>query len=352
MALNFSLENLNESLPQSQLEFANQGSFEFPNGKMDLINSSFDKKGSGGEIFDLNNSSSQEFVLFTETKPKETNFEVPAAPRPRRDTIDNAFWLFNDCEFNTWTPKYSSEDLLQDCMLLRKRTSFANIPEFKIAEVNKKPLSSELIEPKKKFKKGVGCSCGKSRCLRLHCKCFNVQGYCGPDCGCVDCLNTPEFEDERSFVINKTKNIFAKAFESKIVKAKNNLALNSQGCRCKTGCQKKYCDCYRNQAGCSPICKCIGCKNTRVEIDPVEVRQHFEPALRSKGRIVIMSPFEDKSKKVYRELEDDSRDTADLDSRIDSRKCVITFRNYRKEKSNSSLTEDSPLCKKLTRPLD
>lgn len=345
MALNFSLENLNESLPHSQAEFMNQSSFEFPNGKLDLMNSSFDKKGSNGEIFEMNNGNSQEFLLFTESRSKELNPESAGEVFTRRDTIDNAFWLFNDSEFSGWTPKYSSDDVFQDCMLLRKRPSISTVRDLKSTEVIKKLEPSELIEPKKKFKKGVGCSCGKSKCLRLHCKCFNAQGYCGPDCGCVECYNTPEFEDERKFVINKTKNIFAKAFESKIVLAKNNVALNSQGCRCKTGCKKKYCDCFRNGAGCSPICKCIGCKNSRVEIDPEEVRQHFEPALRSKDRIMIMSPYEDKSTKLRRELEEDSRETAD----IDSRKCVITYRNYKKEKSNSSVMDCPPSFNKFIR---
>jgi len=342
MALNFSLENLNESLPLSRIEYMKQNSFEFPNAKLDLINSSFDKKGSGGEIFDENHSESQEFLLFSESRCKDPDPESIPGLSARRDTIDNPFWLNNDCEFVGWTPRYSCDDILQDCMNIRKRPSFSAVQDLKSAEVIKKPEPIKLIERKKRFKKGVGCSCGKSKCLRLHCRCFNAQGYCGSDCGCVDCYNTPEFEDERKFVIRKTKNIFAKAFESKIVKAKNNVALNSQGCRCKTGCQKKYCDCYRNSAGCSPICKCLGCKNTRVEIEVDEVRRHFEPALRSKNRILILSPHEDKSTKTRHEFEEDSRDTADLDSRLDSKKCIITYRNYRKEKINSSLADCPP----------
>jgi hypothetical protein len=350
MALNFSLENINESCPHSQHEFANQGSFEFSNGKLDIDSSCFDKKGSSGEIFDMNNNNnSQEFLLFTETRPKEPNVEASAVSFGRRDTIDNVFWLFNDCEFNFTTPKYSTEDIIQDSMLLRKRTSISTLSEFKTTEVAKILEPCRLIEPRKKFVKGVGCSCGKSRCLRLHCKCFNAQNYCGPSCGCVECYNTHEFEDERRFVINKTKSIFSKAFEPKLVQASNNVKINSQGCRCKTGCQKKYCDCFRNSVGCSPICKCIACKNTRIEINPEEVRQHFEPALRSKDRILILSPYENKSKRVVKELEEDSRETDDFDYRIELKKCVIAYRGYKKDRSNSSLLECSPSFNNFTR---
>lgn len=34
-----------------------------------------------------------------------------------------------------------------------------------------------------------GCKCKKSQCQKKYCECYNEGAFCGPDCGCVDCLN-------------------------------------------------------------------------------------------------------------------------------------------------------------------
>lgn len=138
---------------------------------------------------------------------------------------------------------------------------------------------------------GQHCSCKKSQCVRLHCACFKNGGYCGPDCGCTDCVNQSQFEAARSFVIKKTLEINPQAFTSKIklLGSSENL-VNSQGCNCsRNGCKKNYCDCFKSGVGCSSLCRCEGCLNGKRELGEKEVAQVGKKISRKKHKIVIGS---------------------------------------------------------------
>ena len=189
-------------------------------------------------------------------------------------------------------------------------------------------------------KKGTGCNCKKTRCLRLHCKCFNKLGYCSDECMCLDCCNRNQFEEERQFVIDKTRGIFPQAFQSKIEQLDGIGSINNQGCKCKTGCRKNYCDCFKNGVSCSPICRCESCTNTKLTVEPSEVRRRYCPAFRSKDKIVI---FEDKKVEVKEKAERllflstlDSKETIEQDDKPQQKKVCVGYQTYKRKKYNTS----------------
>lgn len=309
--------------------------------------------------------------MLPEMSPAPSSFDIFQLETPPRqksdqnlerlDTLSGAWW-FNDgnCEDEVWpnqdtydifpedafvAPNFFSNPLTekQEPDIKSSKVSYTvnklNIDNgaeklLNASKINSDQKSSNESFYSKRSKKSSGCSCKRTRCLRLHCKCFRTTGYCSPSCGCVGCFNTPEYESERQFVMDKMRQIFVKAFEPKVT-AVGGALLNSQGCRCKTGCRKNYCDCFRNGSGCSPICKCLNCRNDQVALDPNEVRALYEPALRSKNKIVIqgldsITNREKNSNGVFEDL--DSQKTVDADNKGEGRTLTVAYQTYKRPK--------------------
>ncbi len=196
----------------------------------------------------------------------------------------------------------------------REREDFKILQDINIPVKTKHPKIKrvkKITKPKKKSstknhkkKQKVECNCKKSKCLKLYCECFAKGLICGVDCNCKDCHNSEDLKELRNLVIQETleKNPFAFKSKYKKIKEKKSL-LHSRGCNCtKTGCIKKYCECYNAGTGCSRLCRCSNCKNEKIEIKDEEVKLYYDRILRKRKRKSILKDCFNKKVEILKEL--------------------------------------------------
>eukprot|EP00656_Telonema_subtile_P001362 TRINITY_DN1061_c0_g1_i1.p1 TRINITY_DN1061_c0_g1~~TRINITY_DN1061_c0_g1_i1.p1 ORF type:complete len:393 (-),score=48.29 TRINITY_DN1061_c0_g1_i1:317-1495(-) len=107
------------------------------------------------------------------------------------------------------------------------------------------------------------CRCRKSKCLKLYCECFAGQEKCTSSCKCISCENTAEHARVREEA--KLAIIRSRSVDSDGNSVGNDVHVGKCNCR-RSGCRKKYCECFNACVECTSACKCVGCVNTGGQI--------------------------------------------------------------------------------------
>ena len=163
-----------------------------------------------------------------------------------------------------------------------------------IASASPRSIAARASTPRDSASQRKRCNCKNSKCLKLYCECFASGKYCDA-CNCAGCKNNDEHAHERQSAIEQTLERNPNAFRPKIINQTTNGTLDgagagdgattearhNRGCHCKrSGCLKKYCECFQAAIYCVERCRCAECKNFEGSEAHEEVKRTHGPDAR------------------------------------------------------------------------
>lgn len=152
---------------------------------------------------------------------------------------------------------------------------------------------SQILDSHRQDVQHMGCTCKKTRCLKLYCQCFAFGLYCSSNCRCLMCYNVASQEKARLECMRLILTRNPTAFDVKYQKGElpgmptlpaemaspetetapgtlttptnadaAKMIAHKLGCKCRrSNCVKKYCECYAGNVKCTANCRCVACKN-------------------------------------------------------------------------------------------
>jgi hypothetical protein len=133
--------------------------------------------------------------------------------------------------------------------LLYPQFQYGNLGLNSHLKINPQMMFHDKIRNKKLLDLKVKpcCSCIKTKCMKKYCECFANNKPC-KNCICLDCQNKDINKDIKENISNNNKEITF--------------------CTCaKSGCNKKYCECFKEGAKCNIKCRCVNCLNLEEKLD-------------------------------------------------------------------------------------
>ena len=198
---------------------------------------------------------------------------MPFYSQHQTNLINNNYLYFENHDKNKnnnpENNKIKNQNLFQNNQA--KDHSFIPIPQkekfSELEEDEPKPVNSQKSgQVTTKFFTDYGgygykCSCSKTQCNRYYCECYRSGLYC-IDCNCKNCENKlPENYVSNRHPIKET------------TQSKHELVT----CTCtKSGCNKKYCECYKNGTKCNSACRCVGCENSENALNVKKNGEKYE----------------------------------------------------------------------------
>jgi hypothetical protein len=147
---------------------------------------------------------------------------------------------------------------------------------------------TQLIKP---------CTCKKSRCLKLYCDCFAASILCSGDCKCNECKNNEGSSVDRKVAIQQLLKRNPNAFKSRKQVAQE------AGCNCKkSGCIKKYCECFNAGLPCGEKCKCLGCQNCKENVNSPNSESEMNAREITSHKLIGKMDIDDVTKPAPRNL--------------------------------------------------